>query len=229
MKLLTKCFINLFLLFALASSALAVLEEPMVSAVHFSGTLDGELACTLNCGNCCTGQMVTEQNNGFTAVINDLDDSFAQFLSDSETHQVEGYFYQGAGSCGMNMCTFFKVTGIDSDQIDIDSVVPKYASETQRLELPLLYVNKSRYYKVSLDAPYNIVDITKIMKQGESCAIDEEQRECDTGLDCLSYFGIAGGSGPEFFSCEIACESDSNCSNDQQCITIADGPGQVCR
>lgn len=53
---------------------------------------------------------------------------------------------------------------------------------------------------------------------------------CTDGKQCIEYFGFAGPSGPKFYSCEIPCADDKNaCPEGQQCITIADGPGQVCR
>lgn len=66
-----------------------------------------------------------------------------------------------------------------------------------------------------------------LAKQGEKC---DDGATCDEGLTCVKYFGIAGPSGPEFTSCEIPCPDEkSACPDGQQCITIADGPGRVCR
>ncbi|HTM19527.1 MAG TPA: hypothetical protein VL172_03435, partial [Kofleriaceae bacterium] len=63
--------------------------------------------------------------------------------------------------------------------------------------------------------------------QGEKC---EPDQGCASGLTCVSYYGIAGPSGPEFHSCEIPCGTEAaTCPEGQTCITIADGPGQVCR
>jgi eight-cysteine-cluster-containing protein len=63
--------------------------------------------------------------------------------------------------------------------------------------------------------------------QGQSC----KDAACATGLTCVKYFGIAGPSGPEFATCEVPCPdgADAPCPQGQKCITIADGPGQVCR
>lgn len=52
---------------------------------------------------------------------------------------------------------------------------------------------------------------------------------CEPPKVCIEYYGIAGPSGPKFVSCEIRCSEDKDCPEDQQCVTIADGPGQVCR
>jgi hypothetical protein len=45
----------------------------------------------------------------------------------------------------------------------------------------------------------------------------------------VSYYGIAGPRGPEFKSCEIRCNPQGRCEGGRKCITVADGPGQVCR
>ena len=63
--------------------------------------------------------------------------------------------------------------------------------------------------------------------QGDKCQPDTG---CAEGLTCVSYYGVAGPSGPQFHSCEIPCgEGTPACPDGQNCITIADGPGQVCR
>lgn len=62
--------------------------------------------------------------------------------------------------------------------------------------------------------------------QGQPC----HDGKCAAGLTCVSYVGIAGPRGPTFTSCEIQCGlTNKTCPPGQQCITIADGPGQVCR
>lgn len=65
-----------------------------------------------------------------------------------------------------------------------------------------------------------------LKKQGESCS----PGECEKGVTCLSYYGIAGAAGPKLSSCEIPCVSnDTKCPEAQSCETVADGPGRVCR
>jgi hypothetical protein len=61
--------------------------------------------------------------------------------------------------------------------------------------------------------------------QGETC----DQGQCGKGLTCVEYYGIAGPRGPRMSSCEIPCKGGGGCPDGQQCATIADGPGQVCR
>jgi len=51
---------------------------------------------------------------------------------------------------------------------------------------------------------------------------------CVAPATCVSYYGIAGPSGPQFKSCEIKCDGTA-CPNGLTCTTIADGPGSVCR
>lgn len=61
---------------------------------------------------------------------------------------------------------------------------------------------------------------------GDKCG---ENGACPTGQACVKYFGIAGPSGPQFESCEISCTGEAPCPSGTKCVTIADGPGQVCR
>ena len=61
---------------------------------------------------------------------------------------------------------------------------------------------------------------------GETCG---DKDACADGLTCVSYYGIAGPRGPQFKSCEIKCTTTADCPTGHECITIADGPGRVCR
>ena len=64
-------------------------------------------------------------------------------------------------------------------------------------------------------------------KQGEPC---DANGKCAQRLTCVRYYGVAGARGPQLTSCEIKCgEGTKGCPSGQACITIADGPGQVCR
>jgi hypothetical protein len=64
--------------------------------------------------------------------------------------------------------------------------------------------------------------------QGMPC---EAGNTCAPGLTCVVYYGIAGPAGPKFTSCEIKCSTSGKppCPTGQNCVTIADGPGAVCR
>ena|SRR5687768_8075779 len=62
---------------------------------------------------------------------------------------------------------------------------------------------------------------------GENCGAGDS---CAAGLECVKYYGIAGARGPEFKTCEVKCAGKkAACPSGTKCITIADGPGQVCR
>jgi hypothetical protein len=62
----------------------------------------------------------------------------------------------------------------------------------------------------------------------ENCG---DKPACVAPATCVSYFGIAGARGPKFHSCEIKCtpKHEGDCPADKKCVTIADGPGSVCR
>jgi hypothetical protein len=67
----------------------------------------------------------------------------------------------------------------------------------------------------------------ELPKQGMKCT---DTGQCAEGLTCVEYYGVAGPSGPKFTSCEIPCTApEATCPAGQSCITIADGPGRVCR
>ncbi len=53
---------------------------------------------------------------------------------------------------------------------------------------------------------------------------------CTPPQQCLEYYGIAGPRGPKFQTCEIPCRpAKGGCPDGTKCVTIADGPGSVCR
>jgi len=62
--------------------------------------------------------------------------------------------------------------------------------------------------------------------RGEPCP----DGACASGLTCVGYYGIAGPNGPKFTSCETPCAGGKDaCPDGLRCVTIADGPGAVCR
>lgn len=52
---------------------------------------------------------------------------------------------------------------------------------------------------------------------------------CKPGQTCVGYYGIAGPQGPKFESCEWVCDKNQPCPKGTKCVTVADGPGRVCR
>lgn len=68
--------------------------------------------------------------------------------------------------------------------------------------------------------------MTALPGMGETCGDGDA---CQSGLQCIHYYGIAGPGGPEFRSCEKRCSANTDCSGSQSCVTISDGPGRVCR
>lgn len=55
-------------------------------------------------------------------------------------------------------------------------------------------------------------------------------KTCGAGEQCIEYFGVAGPAGPRFKECGIPCNPQKGgCPDGMQCVTIADGPGPVCR
>lgn len=62
--------------------------------------------------------------------------------------------------------------------------------------------------------------------QGRPC----REGECPAGLRCITYLGVAGPAGPRLDSCEVPCaDPGAACPDGQSCVTLADGPGRVCR
>lgn len=70
--------------------------------------------------------------------------------------------------------------------------------------------------------PAPALDLAKL---GQPCATDGT---CAAG-SCVTYYGIAGPRGPAFTSCEVTCADGKGCPDGTACITVADGPGAVCR
>ncbi|MBK8260893.1 MAG: hypothetical protein IPK80_06080 [Nannocystis sp.] len=63
---------------------------------------------------------------------------------------------------------------------------------------------------------------------GERCG----EATCGPGERCISYYGIAGPNGPMFHTCAIPCDRrapDGGCPAGKRCVTIADGPGDICK
>ena len=55
---------------------------------------------------------------------------------------------------------------------------------------------------------------------------------CRPEETCIGYYGIAGPSGPMFYTCAIPCRRgapNDGCPEGRRCVTIADGPGDICQ
>ncbi|MGB1014426.1 MAG: hypothetical protein ACPG4T_09865 [Nannocystaceae bacterium] len=55
------------------------------------------------------------------------------------------------------------------------------------------------------------------------------EKTCAAGESCLSYYGIAGPKGPRFQTCAIPCGPKRTCPKGKSCVTVSDGPGDVCQ
>jgi hypothetical protein len=73
----------------------------------------------------------------------------------------------------------------------------------------------------------DVVPATPLPGRGEPCSAEGDA--CAEGLECVTYYGIAGPKGPAFKSCETKCDAGQACPDGTSCQTVADGPGQVCR
>ncbi|MCA9695139.1 MAG: hypothetical protein KC636_36505, partial [Myxococcales bacterium] len=76
---------------------------------------------------------------------------------------------------------------------------------------------------------------TAPLPSGQPAPEDSTQcgdRRCAPPERCVAYYGIAGPSGPELRECVIPCSrgaANHGCPTGTKCVTIADGPGDVCR
>ncbi len=70
-------------------------------------------------------------------------------------------------------------------------------------------------------------DPARDTRAGERCG----KTTCKAPESCIEYFGIAGPSGPAFRECAIRCKPGrpASCPDGMDCVTIADGPGPICR
>ena len=66
-------------------------------------------------------------------------------------------------------------------------------------------------------------------KDKEPASVTCGEKTCAAGETCIEYYGIAGPNGPRFQSCGIPCGPKRRCPEGKSCVTIADGPGDVCQ
>jgi len=88
-------------------------------------------------------------------------------------------------------------------------------------------------YKASFDKLWGYANVVRygtnhLSKDGTIVLVSgSPARKCKPGQVCVEYYGIAGPAGPILRSCEWRCED--GCPDGTRCVTIADGPGKVCR
>ena len=197
--------------------------------VTLSGTLS-QAACPAACGACCGNYLLQDTSGQINLSVGN---SFADLTGITDGKVIKrfsGSFYPAPGLCGIGQCNLFVIEEIDKETV-AETV---YDQKKDTLAIPSATISgTSDHFAVTLKPPFNIDSITAIGKgkfaaQGQNCASSADQ--CATGLSCMSYFGIAGGSGPEFKTCEIPCaQQGAVCPSGQACVTVADGPGRVCQ
>lgn len=221
------------------SQLICAVASVMLTATSFGAeaekiTLSGTIAAVANaaaCGVCSPTYSVVDTSGTLNLLIGNSFVDLSTISDDGLVHQFTGFFYQAAGQCGINECTLFTVEELDTQRPS----APTYTSSTEKLSIQSVVIDNdnSEPYSVTLTPPFNIelaVPLSSQVQipQGGDCST--QGAVCSSGTVCLAYFGIAGGQGPEFKSCEIPCSfPGASCPLDQSCITIADGPGQVCR
>ena len=186
-------------------------------------------ACLAVCGACCGAYGVLEEiNGGFTGIpVNGSAVTLEPYRDTDGFQRFAGYFYEGSGACDVGTCTFFFVESVDQP-LPADSMLDTSAGT---LLIPSLVVDEDRRFDFRWRYREAAPDLTPLpilatVPQGDDCS--DPGTRCEAGTSCLPYFGIAGGSGPLFQTCEIPCRTVADCPTGQDCVTIADGPGQVC-
>lgn len=199
-------------------------------SVAVSGTLE-PLACVAMCGACCGSFQLQDSSGELRLNIGKSTVDLSPLADKGTLHRITGSFYETTGQCGINQCTLFAVETVN----EAPTAEPVYDESSGELTVPSATLSSTgEKFSVTLVPPFNIKAIAQIGKnqfarQGESCTV-ASGAQCDSGLSCLSYYGIAGASGPEFRTCEISCAAPgSQCPSGQACVTVADGPGQVCQ
>lgn len=197
--------------------------------VSLSGTIVS-VANAAACGVCSPTHSVVDTSGTLSLQIGNSFVDLSSISDDEQVHRFTGHFYQATGQCGVNECTLFAIEEVDTQQ----TTAPSYDTSTEKLSIQSVVIdsNNDDQYSVTLSAPFNVDSSTllssdNLIPQGGDCSA--QGAVCSAGTTCLSYFGIAGPSGPEFKTCETRCSlPGANCPLGQSCTTIADGPGQVC-
>lgn len=220
-----------FLRSAIGALLLTILHgAPALAAdpVSLTGRLE-PAACPAACGTCCGMFLLQDSSRQINVHVGNSFVDLSPHSGKSTLHRITGSFYETTGQCGMNQCTLFLVEEVDQ----AEGGVAVYDEKAATLEVPVATIDRKELFAVKLKAPFTIQQMTphaaiQQMSQGQSCASPTQQ--CATGLSCESYYGIAGPSGPQFKTCEIPCSAPGAlCPLGQSCVTVADGPGQVCQ
>jgi hypothetical protein len=198
--------------------------------ITLSGKLE-VLSCIQSCGACCGSHVITDTSGKLSLQVGNSFIDLAKFADDGTTHQFSGRYYETAGQCGIGQCTLFAVESVDAAL----SPAAIYNPATGKLSIQSVVIegDESTPYRVTLSEPFVIDSAVahrdqETIPQGGDCSV--ATAVCASGTTCVSYFGIAGPNGPEFKTCETPCSSPtSSCPTGQSCVTIADGPGPVCR
>ena len=121
-------------------------------------------------------------------------------------------------------CTMEHLTDSDSDlALDPTASAPDLAGATDDTAPPPTAQGAAAEASSALDSSTDTRP--RLPGQGEPCL----DGRCARGLTCIEYYGIGGPAAGLFTSCEIPCGPAGECPRGQSCITIYDGPGQVCR
>ena len=153
------------------------------SDIRFTGRLTGGLACTLDCGNCCTGSIAADNSQTLNFAIGRSDTDLSKIYNDDLDHSIRGYFYHTNGSCGMGRCTLFHITSVDPSDL------PIYNTQTNQLEIPAVLVGEKTLYQADLSGPFIVESAAEISGMGEDCS---KGQQCAEGYTCIPFFGIAG-------------------------------------
>lgn len=215
----------------LPSLAVGLLTAIFASAepVSLSGTIEANF-CPQTCGICCPTHIITDTSGSLTLPVGNSFVKLDNVSGDATIHHFTGTFYETSGQCEVGECTLFQLESMDQQP----AAEPVYDPDSGELKIEsAVIVGTDTHYSLTLTPPFQInslVELTKenLAAQTESC--EDPQTRCDEGLVCLDYYGIAGANGPLFQTCEIPCSHpDATCPVGQSCVTIADGPGPVCR
>lgn len=215
--------------FALLGSSLCLAAEDIGETIVVSGTIEA-LACAEACDVCCPTHSIVDPTGTISLQVGNSFVDLSEVSGDQQLHQFSGYLYESTAQCSTNQCTFFTVESLDQALIP----APSYDSNSETLTIETVTTTDEpdSPFTVILSPPFNLDSVISqddkvLVEQGGDCSALESS--CSNGSACLSYFGVAGSSGPQFQTCEISCSHPgASCPIGQSCTTIADGPGEVC-